>query len=149
VIRGFTDYLEMMNYPDLCSFVFGKGLIANGNIHLNLFYGLVYITKTRLVIPQRGTASLKTRSRILSRRPRSLTTSTLILRKDSIVVDLGQFLKQDKEQLRQNPERFSHAKCYIFDELAVVGSGNFTRPGLPESPSRPNGSEKAFILVSA
>jgi|WetSurMetagenome_2_1015567.scaffolds.fasta_scaffold257713_1 hypothetical protein len=68
---------------------------------------------------------------------------------DSIVVDLGQFLKQDKEQLRQNPERFSHAKCCIFDCLAVVGSGNFTRPGLSESPSRPNGSEKAFILVSA
>lgn len=44
---------------------------------------LVYITKTLLVIPQRGTASLKTRSRILSLRPRSLTTSTLSLRKDS------------------------------------------------------------------
>ena len=50
---------------------------------LNLFNGLVYITKTLLVISQRGTASLKTRSRILSLRPRSLTTSTLSLKNDS------------------------------------------------------------------
>ena len=36
MIRGFTDDLKMMNYPDLCSFVFDKGLIANGNILINL-----------------------------------------------------------------------------------------------------------------
>ena len=50
----------------------------------------------------------------------------------SLVSDLVQFLKQNNVELRQNPERFSHAKCYVFDNLAVVGSSNFTRPGLQE-----------------
>lgn len=54
----------------------------------------------------------------------------------SLVGDLISFLSSEKVQLRQNPERFSHAKCYIFDDLgpletiAVVGSSNFTQPGL-------------------
>lgn len=48
----------------------------------------------------------------------------------ALVSDLVEFLRQEKVELRQNPERFSHAKCYIFDDLAVVGSSNFTRPGL-------------------
>jgi len=51
----------------------------------------------------------------------------------SLVGDLVQFLKQEKVELRQNPERFSHAKCYIFEDLAVVGSSNFTRPGLQKN----------------
>jgi superfamily II DNA/RNA helicase len=51
----------------------------------------------------------------------------------SLVSDLVQFLKQEKVELRQNPERFSHAKCYIFEDRAVVGSSNFTRPGLQKN----------------
>ncbi|MCX6677698.1 MAG: phospholipase D-like domain-containing protein [Methanothrix sp.] len=51
----------------------------------------------------------------------------------SLMGDLVQFLKQEKVELRQNPERFSHAKCYIFEDLAVVGSSNFTRPGLQKN----------------
>ena len=51
----------------------------------------------------------------------------------SLVGDLVQFLRQEKVELRQNPERFSHAKCYIFEDLAVVGSSNFTRPGLQKN----------------
>ena len=51
----------------------------------------------------------------------------------SLVGDLVQFLKREKVELRQNPERFSHAKCYIFEDLAVVGSSNFTRPGLQKN----------------
>ena len=39
----------------------------------------------------------------------------------SLVGDLMQFLRQEKVELRQNLERFSHAKCYIFEDLAVVG----------------------------
>ena len=51
----------------------------------------------------------------------------------ALVSDLVEFLRQEKVELRQNPERFSHAKCYIFDDLAVVGSSNFTRPGLKKN----------------
>lgn len=51
----------------------------------------------------------------------------------SLVGDLVEFLRQEKVELRQNPERFSHAKCYIFDDLTVVGSSNFTRPGLKKN----------------
>jgi len=48
----------------------------------------------------------------------------------ALVGDLIDFLSQEKVQLRQNPVRFSHAKCYIFEDQAVVGSSNFTYPGL-------------------
>ena len=72
-----------MNYPDLCSLVLNKGLITKGNVLLNILYSLVNITKALSVVPQRGTASLRTLSRILSLRPRSLTTSTLIFSNDS------------------------------------------------------------------
>ena len=57
----------------------------------------------------------------------------------SLVGDLISFLSSEKVQLRQNPERFSHAKCYIFEDLgpletiAVVGSSNFTHPGLQKN----------------
>lgn len=44
--------------------------------------------------------------------------------------DLVKFLSQDKVQVRSNPTRFTHAKCYILDDLVAVGSSNFTGPGL-------------------
>ena len=51
----------------------------------------------------------------------------------ALVGDLIDFLSQEKVQLRQNPVRFSHAKCYIFEDQAVVGSSNFTHPGLQKN----------------
>jgi len=58
----------------------------------------------------------------------------------ALVWDLINFLNQDNVELRKNPERFSHAKCYIFENLlgplktiAVVGSSNFTQPGLQKN----------------
>jgi superfamily II DNA/RNA helicase len=47
-----------------------------------------------------------------------------------LIDDLISFLKQDTVQVRKNPKRFNHAKCYIFDEAAAVGSSNFTGAGL-------------------
>jgi superfamily II DNA/RNA helicase/HKD family nuclease len=48
----------------------------------------------------------------------------------TLIDELVEFLKQDTIQIRRNPKRFNHAKCYIFDEAAVVGSSNFTGAGL-------------------
>ncbi|MEM2941594.1 MAG: helicase-related protein [Thermoproteota archaeon] len=47
-----------------------------------------------------------------------------------LVDDLIKFLKLDKVQVKKNPDRFTHAKCYIFDDSVVVGSSNFTKAGL-------------------
>jgi len=47
-----------------------------------------------------------------------------------LIDNLIAFLKQSTVQIRKNPRRFNHAKCYIFDEAAVVGSSNFTGAGL-------------------
>lgn len=45
--------------------------------------------------------------------------------------DLIRFLKRPNVSTKKSTERFSHAKCYIFDgKKAVVGSSNFTRMGL-------------------
>lgn len=44
---------------------------------------------------------------------------------------LIKFLKKSNVSARKSVERFSHAKCYVFDgKKAVVGSSNFTRMGL-------------------
>jgi superfamily II DNA/RNA helicase len=47
-----------------------------------------------------------------------------------LIDNLIAFIKQPTVQIRKNPRRFNHAKCYIFDEAAVVGSSNFTGAGL-------------------
>lgn len=48
----------------------------------------------------------------------------------SIIDDLINFIKQDNVYVRSNKNRFNHAKCYIFDDLVVIGSSNFTGAGL-------------------
>lgn len=47
-----------------------------------------------------------------------------------LVDDLIKFIKLDNVQVRKNPERLTHAKCYIFDDIVVVGSSNLTKGGL-------------------
>jgi superfamily II DNA/RNA helicase len=47
-----------------------------------------------------------------------------------LIDNLIEFLKKDSVQIRKNPRRFNHAKCYIFDECTAVGSSNFTGAGL-------------------
>jgi superfamily II DNA/RNA helicase len=47
-----------------------------------------------------------------------------------LIDNLIEFLKMDTVQIRKNPRRFNHAKCYIFDECTAVGSSNFTGAGL-------------------
>jgi len=47
-----------------------------------------------------------------------------------LIDNLIKFLKQPTVHIRRNPNRFNHAKCYILDDAAVVGSSNFTGAGL-------------------
>jgi len=47
-----------------------------------------------------------------------------------LVDDLVKFLNLDKVHVKSNVRRFTHAKCYILDDLVAVGSSNFTGPGL-------------------
>lgn len=47
-----------------------------------------------------------------------------------LVDDLIMFLRQDNVFVRNNKNRFNHAKCYIFDDSVIVGSSNFTGAGL-------------------
>jgi len=49
------------------------------------------------------------------------------------VDELIEFLENDNVLVRTNEDRFTHAKCYIFDDHAVIGSSNFTGRGLQTS----------------
>lgn len=59
-----------------------------------------------------------------------LTTKPIENKYARMVDDLVGFLKSDNVSVKKNPERFNHAKCYIFDDVVVVGSTNFTGAGL-------------------
>ncbi|MCH8916120.1 MAG: hypothetical protein IIA82_09820 [Thaumarchaeota archaeon] len=48
----------------------------------------------------------------------------------SSVDTLIDFLRKDTVYVRNNKNRFNHAKCYIFDDSVVVGSSNLTGAGL-------------------
>jgi superfamily II DNA/RNA helicase/HKD family nuclease len=47
-----------------------------------------------------------------------------------LIDNLIEYFKQPTVEIRKNPRRFNHAKCYIFDDAAAVGSSNFTGAGL-------------------
>ena len=47
-----------------------------------------------------------------------------------LVRDLINFLKKENVEIRIYTKDFLHGKAYIFDNLVVVGSSNFTRAGL-------------------
>jgi len=59
-----------------------------------------------------------------------LTKLAITEQSAKLIDNLIEFLKQDTVQIRKNPRRFNHAKCYIFDECTAVGSSNFTGAGL-------------------
>lgn len=46
------------------------------------------------------------------------------------VDDLIKFLNNDNVFVRTNEDKFTHAKCYVFDSHVIVGSSNFTHHGL-------------------
>lgn len=50
--------------------------------------------------------------------------------KDSLVKIFIQFLGKDNTEVRLYDKEFLHGKAYIFDQLIVVGSSNFTPSGL-------------------
>lgn len=50
--------------------------------------------------------------------------------KDRITKEFIDFLKRDNVEVRLYDKDFLHGKAYIFDELVVVGSSNFTPSGL-------------------
>lgn len=50
--------------------------------------------------------------------------------KNSLVKDFIAFLNKENVEVRLYDKEFLHGKAYIFDELVVVGSSNFTPSGL-------------------
>lgn len=50
--------------------------------------------------------------------------------KDELVKEFIEFLKRDNVEVRLYDKDFLHGKAYIFDELVVIGSSNFTPSGL-------------------
>jgi superfamily II DNA or RNA helicase len=50
--------------------------------------------------------------------------------KDSLVKNFISFLNLDNVEVRLFDREFLHGKAYIFDELVIIGSSNFTRAGL-------------------
>ncbi|HKZ56168.1 MAG TPA: helicase-related protein [Thermodesulfovibrionales bacterium] len=50
--------------------------------------------------------------------------------KDSLVKIFIQFLSKDNTEVRLYDKEFLHGKAYIFDQIIVVGSSNFTPSGL-------------------
>ena len=50
--------------------------------------------------------------------------------KDSLVKEFITFLKKENVEVKLYDKEFLHGKTYIFDQLVVVGSSNFTAAGL-------------------
>ncbi len=50
--------------------------------------------------------------------------------KDNLVKDFISFLKRGNVEIRLYDKEFLHGKTYIFDQLVIVGSSNFTPSGL-------------------
>jgi superfamily II DNA or RNA helicase len=50
--------------------------------------------------------------------------------KDSLVKDFIAFLNKENVEVRLYDKEFLHGKTYIFDQLVIVGSSNFTAAGL-------------------
>lgn len=50
--------------------------------------------------------------------------------KDRLTKEFIEFLKKDNVEVRLYDKDFLHGKTYIFDELVVIGSSNFTPSGL-------------------
>ena len=50
--------------------------------------------------------------------------------REALVKDLIEFLKKENVEIRIYTKDFLHGKAYIFDNLVVVGSSNFTSGGL-------------------
>lgn len=101
------------------------------NFHLRLLVGNEAVV--------RKDATLQCEMELEGSLPQELDDLPINDSRASLIENLIGFLKQNKVELRQNPERFSHAKCYIFEDLgpldtiAVVGSSNFTYPGLQKN----------------
>ncbi len=60
----------------------------------------------------------------------TLETESLDLKNARVIDDLIAFLKREAVEVRLFDDPFLHAKAYIFERTAIVGSSNFTFPGL-------------------
>ncbi|MFQ6032591.1 MAG: phospholipase D-like domain-containing protein, partial [Candidatus Zixiibacteriota bacterium] len=67
---------------------------------------------------------------LLSRLKEEVEGFELSKEKESTVKDLIDFLKQDNVEIKLYDKEFLHGKAYIFDNLVVIGSSNFTASGL-------------------
>ena len=61
---------------------------------------------------------------------KDVETLSLTSKNESTVKALIEFLKRDNVQVKLFDKTFLHGKAYIFDDLVVVGSSNFTTAGL-------------------
>ncbi len=61
---------------------------------------------------------------------RELEGEALTFETVALIDELLQFLRRDDVQVRRYPHGFLHGKGYIFSDVAVIGSSNFTAAGL-------------------
>ena len=102
-----------------------KALISS-NFHLRLLFGRDAIKRessSAEMISSQGD-----NSEALSD---ELTSSPITPEAAKTIDRLIAFLKnRQKVEVRRNPRRFNHAKCYIFGNSVALGSSNFTSGGL-------------------
>jgi superfamily II DNA or RNA helicase len=55
---------------------------------------------------------------------------------DSVTDELINFLKRDNVEVKLYKDSFLHGKAYIFDDISIIGSSNFTFSGLGGNSSR-------------
>ena len=60
----------------------------------------------------------------------TLESESLDAKNARVIDDLIAFLKRESVEVRLFDDPFLHAKAYIFERTAIVGSSNFTFPGL-------------------
>ena len=65
---------------------------------------------------------------------------------DNTTDELIRFLKQDNVQVRLYKDSFLHGKAYIFDNIAIIGSSNFTYSGLGGNTSRGFNTELNSVM---
>jgi ERCC4-related helicase len=117
-----TGYFNVEGYAKIRDTL--QAAAKNNGFHLRLLFG-------KEATQKRETA--------LSIRPADVEETTLVEELDGLSMDEKSarliddfilFLKRDEVQVKKNQGRFTHAKCYIFDDSAVVGSSNLTKAGL-------------------
>lgn len=67
---------------------------------------------------------------------RELTQTEYSSQNRELARDLAEFLRRPHVEVRLYTQGFFHGKAYIFDDVAIVGSSNFTQAGLTGNTER-------------